>query len=124
MEFCVIDDDKIYQFLVKKTIKSVDKNFIVNLFEDGLEAITTFKNKGICCTIILLDLNMPNMDGWQFIKEYEKLQQIGDQKHKIYIATSSISKADREKANQFKIVQGYLTKPITKEKIKDLATAV
>ena len=124
MEFCVIDDDKIYQFLVEKTIKSVNDEFIVNLFKDGLDAITTFKRKGICCTIILLDLNMPNMDGWQFIKEYEKLYAHKNGTHKIYIATSSISKADREKANQYKIVQGYLTKPITKQKIKDLAKAV
>jgi len=120
MDFCVIDDDKIYRFIVKKTIESVVKDVEVKLFHDGLDAITRFKKDGVCCAIILLDLNMPNMDGWQFIQEYKKLNDTCGRQHKIYIATSSISALDREKAKQFAEIDGYLTKPITKNKIRAL----
>ncbi|WP_121666897.1 response regulator [Mesonia aquimarina] len=120
MEFCIIDDDKIYQFLMKKTIESISNDVEVKLFHDGLDAISRFKKDGVCCSIILLDLNMPNMDGWQFIQEYKKLEKTCGEKHKIYIATSSISSLDKEKAKQFKEIDGYLTKPITKNKLLEI----
>ena len=120
MEFCIIDDDKIYQFLMKKTIESISNDVEVKLFHDGLDAISRFKQEGVCCSIILLDLNMPNMDGWQFIQEYKKLEKTCGGKHKIYIATSSISSLDKEKAKQFEEIDGYLTKPITKNKLLEI----
>lgn len=121
MEICVIDDDKIYQCLLRKALHIVNPEIIVNSYFSGLEAITTFEKLDSCCDIILLDLNMPKMDGWEFIEEYQKLKKNIIPFPKIYISTSSISEEDRIKALSYNdIIKGYLTKPITIQVIKNI----
>lgn len=121
MKICIIDDDKIYQFLLKKMVNMVDKQIITSSYFNGLDAISSFEKLDSCCDIILLDLNMPTMDGWEFIEEYQKLKRSSKPFPKIYIATSSISGEDRMRALSYKtIIKGYLIKPITLQMIKKI----
>lgn len=121
MEICIIDDDKIYQFLLKKMVNMVDKQIITSSYFNGLDAISSFEKLDSCCDIILLDLNMPKMDGWEFIEEYQKLKGSSKPFPKIYIATSSISGEDRMRALSYKTtIKGYLIKPITLQMIKKI----
>jgi len=119
MEICIIDDDKIYQCLLRKALYIVNPEIIVKSYFNGLEAISSFEKLDSCCDIILLDLNMPKMDGWEFIEEYQKLKRTSKPFPKIYIATSSISGEDRMRALSYKTtINGYLIKPITIQTIK------
>lgn len=121
MEVCIIDDDKIYQFLLRKKINIVNPEITVNSYFNGLEAITAFEKIDSCCDVILLDLNMPKMDGWEFIKEYQKLKNKAQPFPQIYISTSSIAEEDKIRALSFQnIIKGYLTKPITIQVIKKI----
>ncbi|PZW43915.1 response regulator receiver domain-containing protein [Mesonia algae] len=121
MKICIIDDDKIYQFLLKKMVNMVDKQIITSSYFNGLDAISSFEKLDSCYDIILLDLNMPTMDGWEFIEEYQKLKRSSKPLPKIYIATSSISGEDRMRALSYKtIIKGYLIKPITLQMIKKI----
>ncbi|MBY0427227.1 MAG: response regulator, partial [Cytophagales bacterium] len=62
--------------------------------------------------VILLDINMPEMDGWQFIEEFRTLKAMSGHKTAIYISSSSISAEDTAKAESYEEISSYLIKPI------------
>lgn len=117
---CIIDDDKIYQTLLRKTFSKVNVQVEVNSFYNGVEAIESFKDCSFDYEIILLDINMPLMDGWELIEKCKNLYENHKSPPKIYIATSSIYEEDREKARNYSCVKGYLTKPITISKLEEI----
>ena len=116
---CIIDDDPIYQFLINKIIGNSEADHEVLFFKNGKEALDYFTldlNKNLP-EIILLDLEMPVMDGWDFLKEIDKLQ---IEKPDIYIVSSSISHEDREKVKAFPKIKGHFSKPINSDKIEEI----
>ena len=70
--------------------------------------------------ILLLDLSMPIMDGWEFLEEYILLSPKLDRKITIYIISSSISPYDIDKAKSISIVTDFIIKPISKEKLIEI----
>ncbi len=68
--------------------------------------------------VILLDLNMPIMDGWQFLDEFIKIKT--NKKILIYIVSSSIDPADTEKAKKYESVSNFIVKPITVDNLKNI----
>jgi CheY-like chemotaxis protein len=120
----VIDDDDIYRFIIEKTIKDNDLVNLVKVFPNGREAIdfleSAISESRLLPEIILLDLTMPVMDGWEFLENYLLLKpRIGKRIH-IYVVSSSINPADVERAKNISDVTDYAVKPITKEKLVDL----
>lgn len=120
----LVDDDKVFQFLTQKVIettKLVDK---IKIFSNGFEAIaflSTYSEKPeLLPEIILLDLNMPIMDGWEFLEEYVRIKPKIAKQIIIYIITSSIDPADIKKAEEISEVSDYIIKPITKDKFINL----
>lgn len=116
---CIIDDDPIYQFLINKIIDNSDASHDVLFFKNGKEALDYFMldlEKNLP-EIILLDLEMPIMDGWDFLNEIDKLQM---ENTAIYIVSSSISHEDRERAKSFPKIKGHFSKPIDSEKIEEI----
>lgn len=116
---CIIDDDPIYQILIERIIAMSKTDFKVMRFKNGKEALDAFTldtTKNLP-EIILLDLEMPIMDGWDFMTKIEKLP---TEQTAIYIVSSSISYEDREKAKSFTKIKGYLSKPIDSGKILEI----
>jgi CheY-like chemotaxis protein len=112
----VIDDDTIYQIIVNKIIKKSELFFSVSNFKNGKEAIEALKDalddKVVFPNVILLDINMPIMDGWEFMEEMVLLKsRIKDPIH-IYIVSSSIAIEDKNKAKIYPEIIAYLSKPI------------
>jgi CheY-like chemotaxis protein len=120
----LIDDDDIYRFLVQKEIQKAGMASHIIPFTNGLEAInqlkTELKNQGTLPEIILLDLNMPVMDGWEFLEEYKQLEPQLPQKIDIYIVSSSIAADDVGKAKTLNMVTDYMIKPVTRDKFTDM----
>jgi CheY-like chemotaxis protein len=115
---CIIDDDEIYQFLIKKIIKSSKTDVAIVSFKNGKDAVDNIHNKlhvpNELPDIILLDIEMPIMDGWDFMEKMEGLFKTNPSMDtKIYIVSSSISYDDIERANSYPNVIGYYSKPIT-----------
>ena len=108
----VVEDDSMMAFLHKELIKKKGIAESPICFKNGKEALnfiladTRKKSK----YMILLDLNMPVMNGWTFLEELEKAE-VSSQA-KVAIVTSSIDSADRKKAEEFEAVEFYLTKPL------------
>jgi len=112
----VIDDDPIFQIIVNKIIKKSELFLNVSSFSNGKEAINALKNslekKEILPNIILLDINMPIMDGWEFMEEMMLLKAQINEPINIYIVSSSIAVEDKNKAKNYPEIIAYLSKPI------------
>lgn len=113
---CVIDDDPIYTYLTEKVMKMVDFSNYTEFFENGEVALNSLKPRlrsgRNLPDLILLDLNMPMLDGWQFLDEFIVASNT-DKKVTIHLVTSSIDPKDREKAEKYSVVDKYIVKPIT-----------
>ena len=120
----LVDDDDIFVFLTTKIIEQTNLVDLIKGFGNGLDAINFLKenknNVDALPDIILLDLNMPIMNGWQFLEEYNKLNPTIGKKITIYIYSSSISPDDITRAKTISEVSDYIIKPITKDKLIDL----
>lgn len=118
----VVDDDPIYQIIVSKMIKKSELLLDILSFKNGKEAIDEFKKrleeKDTLPNIILLDINMPIMDGWEFMDEITLLKnQINEGIH-IYIVSSSIAVEDKNKAKNYSEIIDYLVKPLNNDDLK------
>ena len=113
---CIVDDDEIYTFLLKKTLKKMDICNDISIYINGHEAIDSIKqlieSKKTLPDIILLDINMPLLDGWEFLVEYLKIKDKINKQIDIYIASSSISTGDINKAKEHNEVVDFIIKPI------------
>lgn len=120
----LVDDDDIFVFLTTKIIEQTNLVDLIKVFGNGLDAINFLKenknNVDALPDIILLDLSMPIMNGWQFLEEYTKLNPTIGKKITIYICSSSISPDDITRAKTISEVSDYIIKPITKDKLIDL----
>jgi CheY-like chemotaxis protein len=121
---CVVDDDEVYQFVIKSQIESHGLARKILIFSDGELAISFFKdtlaNAEQLPDIILLDLNMPIMDGWEFLSEYLMLKPRLPKKISIYVVTSSINQTDIDRARNISEVTDYIVKPINEEMLMDM----
>lgn len=121
----VVDDDVIYQTIINKLIQKSGVFFINSSFMNGKEAITSLhkiiEDNDNLPDIILLDINMPIMDGWEFMEELKNLKSTINNQIKIYIVSSSIAIEDKNKSKTFESIIGYIAKPIT---INDLLAIV
>jgi CheY-like chemotaxis protein len=126
LQVCVIDDDFIYQFAAKKTIEATGLVEEILSFSNGREAINYLEEKIAESTpapdVIFLDINMPIMDGWEFLEAYNPLQNSFKKKIIIYIVSSSNSDFDIEFSKKFSCVSDYVIKPVHKEKFEQLLT--
>ncbi|MFC6996501.1 response regulator [Rufibacter roseus] len=125
-KICVIDDDEIYQFYSKSIIDCTERVQEVLQFFDGQEALDFFQqhqqHDDQLPELILLDLEMPYLDGWQFLDQYRKLELARD--ITLFVVSSSASQTDREKALKYPCVKGYITKPMTAQQFKEILDAL
>ncbi len=98
------------------------------VFENGYDAIKGLKEiteRGEKLPeVILLDLNMPIMDGWDFLDDFIKLPNHNEDKVYVYIVSSSIAQRDLERAKDFDIIHNYIVKPLTIKKLNDILKSV
>lgn len=120
----LIDDDPVFVYLTRRIIHSVDSECTIREFADGelamheLQAICD--GRGEPPDIIFVDLSMPVMDGWDFLKEYDQLSPRIGKKIQVFIVSSSISPQEVERSRTFRSVIDFLIKPVAKGKIADI----
>ena len=116
---CLIDDDKIFQYLTHRVITDTHLIKEIEVFSNGLDALNYLESVSLdkkkLPDIILLDLFMPVMDGWGFLKKYMDLQSKLAKKIPIYIVSSSIDPIDIQKSKSINSVIDFIVKPMTKE---------
>jgi CheY-like chemotaxis protein len=119
---CLIEDDPIAILLSKKFLQLTGVIGEIVVYGNGKEAYeglkTCWKEGTQLPGLILLDLNMPVWDGWNFLKEFKKLALSSEPV--IYILTSSTSQCDVDKAKGFGLDGHYLIKPIGLKQMKEI----
>lgn len=119
---CIIDDDPIFVFGTKRIMQLINFCDSIIVFENGKEAHDHLKAIILANEpqpdVILLDLNMPIWDGWQFLDEFTKIP--NENKITIYLITSSVDPADVEKAKNYDAVSSYIIKPITTAELRKI----
>lgn len=121
---CVVDDDDIYQFTTKKILGLIEQVDKVITFFDGEKAMEYLQeNRGAAEALpdyVLLDINMPVMDGWDFLDHYKDVKGDLVKIPKIYLVSSSVHDEDINRANGSDDVEAYVVKPVTMEKVKEI----
>ncbi|MBL4862915.1 MAG: response regulator [Crocinitomicaceae bacterium] len=119
----LIDDSEVDNFYHKMIINDCNVVDKVRIAENGLEGLDYLNNKGRfenadenpTPQIIFLDINMPKMNGFEFLEEYKNLPEELRANHCIMMLTTSINPKDKLKAESYGILSGYSTKPLEKE---------
>jgi CheY-like chemotaxis protein len=113
----IVDDDEIYIFVMHKLIQKTNICENVSSFLNVEDAVNALRRMVIykqdLPSIILLDINMPDQDGWQFMEEFIKLKPLIDKKIQIFMASSSINIEDKNKAKSYADIADFLSKPIS-----------
>ncbi|MBC7384313.1 MAG: response regulator [Bacteroidia bacterium] len=113
----IIDDDAVTIFLTKKSLQNFDPTLTLSHFISGREAFASLSKAGAeQPMIILLDINMPLYNGWDFLKDYSNTSCNSS----IFMFTSSIDPNDLIKSKTFSNVKGFISKPLDQNKIQDI----
>lgn len=123
----MIDDNQMEHLIMQKMLAHY------NLFsggehsEDGKGTLDFIKNNHAEAMklpdLILLDLNMPEFSGWDFLKNFKNLYPTLQKKIDIFIVSSSVDPHDRSRSEDYPFVKGFLIKPLNKETLINLYSA-
>lgn len=126
--WAIVDDDSIFQYSIRRLIHSVDPAIKITPYYDGTEFLA-FLNSQRDSEVqmpsdVLMDINMPMMDAWAFLDEFEKMDIFDEHPFRLHLMTSSISQEDRASYEKKKYLGHYFIKPIDEEIVRKLLKAI
>ena len=120
----LLDDNGATNIIHKKFIIKANCAEQILKFQNGKEALQYLKSKlNEPPELIFVDINMPIMDGWEFLTELEKIENSG-KKTKIVLLSTSLSAAAREKASTMKIIDEVRLKPLTIKAVQEIVADI
>ena len=122
--YLLVEDDQIFLFLHEHMIKIADPSSTIMTMQSSVKAVEyleeLIKTGQEMPDCILVDLNMPEMNGFAFL-EYCSQQMTGPMSNvHIYMVTSSLYESDREKALSYSFIKGFREKPLSKEIVTEM----
>ena len=119
LSFIVIDDSKLDCFIAEKIIKNTGKSDTVSVFQQATEALEHIKQSGTqsAQSIVFVDIQMPVMNGFEFVESFESLAEDIKQNYNIFMLSSSINENDIARVKNYSSVKHFLNKPLTNDTI-------
>ncbi len=117
-EIVLVDDDNLQYMLVKSVLNKIDSKIKITFFRNPEDALIYLQEneEAKLPALILLDLNMPEMTGWEFLDQYANYEH----KSKVVILSSSIDANDISKANIHPDVLEFCSKPLYLDKMNEI----
>ena len=125
---CIIDDDDIFIYGTRRIMQEVRFCDDIIVYKNGKEAIDGMQNyikEGKKLPeIIFLDINMPIMNGWDFLEEFTSIPNLNEGDILLYVVSSSVDPSDLERAKKFSLVHNYILKPILPKQLNEILDAM
>lgn len=112
----LIDDDLICNMANERLVRNMGLSIETKAFIDPSEALQFLKDTQEEFDLILLDINMPRLSGWEFLDKYMHFQK----RFPLVMLTSSIDENDQKRANAYSILSGYYVKPLRKDDLFEI----
>lgn len=124
----LIDDDKIYQFTATMILEATGLTNRITTFLNGKDAISFLKHPNTAQNnqfpdIIFLDINMPVMNGWEFLEEFQVFSKTLSHPIKIYLVSSSVDESDINRSKKYPAITDYVIKPLNRDIYRQLLTS-
>ena len=121
----VVDDDPIFEFIAEKTFSRSNSFDMPTFFQNGKDALDFLELHKADATklpdLILLDLYMPELNGWDFMKRFEEIKQSFIKAIPVYILSSSVDPRDIKMSASFSSIQSFVSKPLTNKHVEELS---
>lgn len=111
----LVDDDPIQNMINSQLVRLYDDKIEFMVYNNGVEVIQGLE-EGLLPDIILLDINMPIMSGFEFLNLYQHYTNAAN----VFMLSSSDNEEDRKQAKKYSCVRGYVIKPVSKEVLHDM----
>jgi CheY-like chemotaxis protein len=118
--FIIVDDDPISNLICTQVIQSQFSIVDVTCFTDPSLALESIRNEFgksefVEPSVLFVDLNMPVLTGWEFIECFKRLDARIQNNFSVFILTSSIDERDKRRAGIDPVIQGFISKPLSKQ---------
>ncbi|MCB0484425.1 MAG: response regulator [Flavobacteriales bacterium] len=118
----IVDDNDVDILISKKNLEMSGLASRIDVAKNGREALSFLEHSQIneMPDVILLDINMPVMDGWAFMNSIDVFTLAQKGQPRIFMVSSSLNLSDNDKAAKNPMISGFITKPFNQEKLRDV----
>ncbi|MBC5772683.1 response regulator [Pontibacter sp. KCTC 32443] len=122
----IIDDDEISIFLTSVMLETELFARHIESFDNAKDALIQLRNSNneLLPQVIFLDLNMPVLSGWEFLDALTENEERYKDKCSVFILTSSVDEQEKELAKQYRLVTGFLQKPLDERAIRRIKSRI
>lgn len=118
----IIDDNEIDVFMLERALESIESQCLFEKFSNGRDALealhASVRRQTALPKYVLLDLNMPICDGWEFLEAAQSVPDI--QNCRIIIVSSTNNDAEQDRARRHPLVSDFIAKPVTSEGLSEV----
>ena len=118
----IVDDDPIVRLVIQRMIHSIDSSVDCHQCDNGEVGLSVIEKLQDVAdyVVVLLDINMPVLNGWEFLDRLQQLNIVASDKFKLYMITSSTDASDKIKARSYPVIKKLYPKPLSKQDLKDI----
>jgi CheY-like chemotaxis protein len=116
----LIDDNYIDNFVTRRILEAGNFAEKIVVSNSAMDAIAMLRNSSVKPDVIFLDIRMPQMGGFEFLQEYDKLDMENKEDVKIFMLSSSLDPTDLKKSLNNKYITHFLHKPLTQKALDDI----